>query len=140
MSRSFTSAPPKIVIAGPTPGNPQLVKGGSPGQAGHDERSAGRAGSRTSFKIEVAFPSADQNIPGVGEDRVVVVRVAAGAVEIGGGAVEFVPQDVLQSDAHVQPWPEGGAAVSEGDGGDFRNPAGAVRAARERAVKRCIRG
>src|SRR5216683_8381385 len=78
--------------------------------------------------------------PGVGKDCVVVVRVAAGTVEVGGSTIELIPQRVLQSDAHVQPWPEGGAAVAERQVGDFRNPAGAVRAAGECAVKRCVCG
>lgn len=40
--------------------------------------------------------------PGVGEDRIVVVGVAAGAVVVCGGAVELVPQNILQSDAKIQ--------------------------------------
>src|SRR6266567_1293992 len=78
--------------------------------------------------------------PGVGEDRVIIVSVSSGAVEIGAGAVEFVPQYVLQTDAHVQPWPEGWPAMAERKVRDLGDPAAAVRASGESAVKRRIRG
>src|SRR6516165_4186166 len=78
--------------------------------------------------------------PSLGENRVVVVRVPASAVEIGGGAVKFVPQRVLQSDAHVEPWPEGRPAIAEWKIGDLGDPTGAVGSTGEGAVKRRIRG
>ena len=62
-----------------------------------------------------------------------------GPLIFGSGAVEFVPAGVLQSDAHVQPWPERRAAVAEWQVGGFGIQC-AVRAPGERAVKRCIGG
>lgn len=75
----------------------------------------------------------DQNIMGVGEDRVVVC-VPACAIDIGGGPVAFVRQRILQSDAHVQPCPEGWRAIAERKIGVLSDPAGTVRAAAKSAL------
>jgi hypothetical protein len=77
--------------------------------------------------------------PGIGEDRIVVVRVSAGSINVRGGAIKLVVEHVLQSDAHVHPRPEGRSAIAERKVGNLGNPAGAVGAAGEGAVKRRVR-
>jgi hypothetical protein len=57
------------------------------------------------------------------------VRVSTGTIKVGGGAVEFIPQNLLQSDAHVQPRPEGRPTITERKIGNLGGPVGAIRAA-----------
>jgi hypothetical protein len=86
-----------------------------------------------------AIPSLKHG-PDVRKEGIIAARVSSHTVDIRGGAVEFGPVRVLQTDAEVQPWPERRAAVAEWQIGELEDPAGAVWASGESAVKRRIRG
>src|SRR5579885_302124 len=76
-----------------------------------------------------SLSGASEGDPGEGEDGVVVMRVAAGTVEIHLPAIEALVIDVLQAELHIEPRPEGRAAVIERDVIELADPAAAVRAA-----------
>src|SRR5271167_4760047 len=81
-----------------------------------------------------------EHSPDVYKDRVVFARVSPHAVDIRRGPIKFGPARILQADTEIQPWPKRRATVAEWQIGGLEDPAGAVRAPGESAVKRCIRG
>jgi hypothetical protein len=79
--------------------------------------------------------SRSEHGPNVDKERVVSVCVSSHAVDIRGGAVEFGPVRVLQTDAEIQPWPKRRPSVAERQIGEIEDPASTVRASCRRTVQ-----
>jgi len=76
--------------------------------------------------------------PDVGKKGIVAARVSSHAVYVRGRSVEFVPVRILQTDAEVQPWPKGWAAVAEWEIGKLEDVASAIRASGKGTIKRRV--
>src|SRR5215469_6083730 len=79
-----------------------------------------------------------EHSPDICKERIVTARVSPHAIDVRGGPVKFGPVRILQADAEIEPWPKRGAAMAERQIRELEDPAGAVRAAGEGAVKRRI--